>query len=243
MSRAVITRIINWRTMTAYLAMFLLLVITAPKSVSTVELLGGFSAVGGMGRLNILGIMRWNLCVLPPVAVSILFMSSELGPLSIYTVMRATSIKMWYLVRLCAVILANLIYISLFILLGAAFCLNIRSEPARLFQLMLMFPIHTILMSGISMMLLTICRLSKVSIFAYFIVEGGMVIGGALFPSISKYLLPFWGMVQSEGLLLSSRGYHLLITVGMTVLIFILLTSISIKWMQSNNPAANPRSI
>lgn len=229
--------------MTAYLAMFLLLVITAPKSVSTVELLGGFSAVGGMGRLNILGIMRWNLCVLPPVAVSILFMSSELGPLSIYTVMRATSIKMWYLVRLCAIILANLIYISLFILLGAAFCLNIRGEPARLFQLMLVFPIHTILMSGISMMLLTICRLSKVSIFAYFIVEGGMVIGGSLFPSISKYLLPFWGMVQSEGLLLSSRGYHLLITVGMTVLIFILLTSISIKWMQSNNPAANPRSI
>lgn len=243
MSRAVITRIINWRTMTAYLAMFLLLVITAPKSVSAVGLLGGFSAVGGMGRLNILGIMRWNLCVLPPVAVSILFMSSELGPLSIYTVMRATSIKTWYLVRICAVVLANLIYISIFILLGAAFGLNGRSEAFRLYQLVLVFPMHTILISSISVMLLTICRSSKASVFAYFAVEGGMVIGGALFPSISKYLLPFWGMVQSEGLLLSSRGYHLLITVGMTVLIFILLTSISIKWLQSNNPAANPRNI
>jgi len=243
MSRAVITRIINWRTMAVYLAMFLLLMITAPKSVSTVGLLGGFSAVGGMGRLNILGIMRWNLCVLPPVTVSILFISSELGPLSTYTVIRATSIKKWYSVRLCAVILANLLYISIFILLGAAFGFNARSEPSRLFQLMLVFPIHTILMSSISMMLLTICRSSKVSIFAYFIAEGGLVIGGSLFPSISKYLLPFWGMVQSEGLILSSRRYHILITVGITILIFRLLTSISIKWLQSNNPAANPRNI
>lgn len=84
--RAIITRIISWRTIAAYIAVFLLLVITAPKGVSITELLGGFSAIGGMGRLNILGIMRWNLCVLPPVAVSILFMSSELGPLSAYTV-------------------------------------------------------------------------------------------------------------------------------------------------------------
>lgn len=243
MSRAVITRIINWRTMTAYLAMFLLLVITAPKSASTVGLLGGFSAVGGMGRLNILGIMRWNLCVLPPVAVSILFMSSELGPLSIYTVMRATSIKTWYLVRICAVVVANLIYISIFIFLGAAFGLNGRSEAFRLYQLVLVFPMHTILISSISVMLLTICRSSKASVFAYFAVEGGMVVGGSMFPGASKYLLPFWGMAQSEGLLLSNKEYHLLITVGSTALIFILATSISIKWLQSNNPAASPRNI
>lgn len=243
MSRTIITRIINWRTVTAYLAMFLLLMITAPKSASTVGLLGGFSTVGGMGRLNILGIIRWNLCVLPPVAVSILFMASELGPLSTYTVMRAASIKTWYLVRLCAVILANLIYISTFILLGAVFGLNARSEPFRLYQLMLVFPMHTILMSGISVMLLTVCRSSKAPVFSYFAVEGCMVIGGSLFPGISKYLLPFWGMAQSEGLLLSNRGYHLLITVGMTVLVFMLLTSISIKWLQSNNPAASPRNI
>lgn len=229
--------------MAVYLAIFLLLIITAPKGVSITELLGGFSAIGGMRRLNILGIMRWNLCVLPPVAASILFMSSELGPLSTYTVIRAASIKTWYLVRLCAVILANLIYIFAFILLGAAFGLNAGSEPFRLYQLMLVFPMHTALMSSISVMLLTVCRLSKASIFVYFVVEGVMVIGGSVFPGASKYLLPFWGMVQSEGLLLSNRGYHLLITVGMTVLIFILLTSITIKWLQSNNPAASPRNI
>lgn len=243
MNRAVITRIINWRTAAAYLAIFLLLIMTAPKGVSITELLGGFSVIGGMRRLNILGIIRWNLCVLPPVAVGILFMSSELGPLSTYTVMRTASIKTWYLVRLCAVILANLIYISTFIFLGAAFGLNARSEPFRLYQLMLVFPMHTILMSSISVMMLTVCRSSKAAIFSYFAVEGGMVIWGSLFPDISKYLLPFWGMAQSEGLLLSNRGYHLLIMVGMTVLVFILLTSISIKWLQSNNPVASPRNI
>lgn len=132
---------------------------------------------------------------------------------------------------------------STFILLGAVFGLNARSEPFRLYQLMLVFPMHTILMSGISMMLLTVCRSSKAPVFSYFAVEGCMVIGGSLFPGISKYLLPFWGMAQSEGLLLSNRGYHLLITGGMTVLVFILLTSISIKWLQSNNPAASPRNI
>lgn len=241
--RAIITRIISWRTIAAYIAVFLLLVITAPKGVSITELLGGFSAIGGMGRLNILGIMRWNLCVLPPVAVSILFMSSELGPLSAYTVIRAASIKTWYLVRLCAVIFINLIYISIFILLGAAFGLNARSEPLRLYQLILMFPMHTTLVAGISVMLLTVCRSSKASVFAYFVVEGGMVIGGSVLPSASKYLLPFWGMAQSEGLLLPNRGYHLLITVGTTVLILILLVSVSIKWLRSNNPAASPRNI
>lgn len=238
-----ITRIINWRTIAVYFAVFLLLLLTAPKSVSITELLGGFSAVGGMGRLNILGIIRWNLCVLPPVAVSIHFMSSELGSLSTYTVIRTTRIKTWYLARLCAVILANLGYIFVFILLGAVFGLNAKSDLFRLYQLTLIFPMHTALMSNISVALLTICRSSKVSIFAYFIVEGGMVIEGSLFPNASKYLLPFWGMVQSEGLLLSTRGYHLLITVGMTVLLFILLILTSIKWLRSNIPAANPRNI
>lgn len=241
--RAIITRIISWRTIATYIAVFLLLIITAPKGVSITELLGGFSAIGGMRQLNILGIMRWNLCVLPPVAVSILFMSSELGPLSAYTVIRAARIKTWYLVRSCAVIFINLIYISIFIFLGATFGLNIRSEPLRLYQLILVFPMHTTLMSGISVMLLTVCRSSKASIFAYFAVEGAMVIGGSVFPSASKYLLPFWGMAQSEGLLLSNRGYHLLITVGITVLFLALLTLISVKWLQSNNPAANPRNI
>lgn len=57
MNRAVITRIINWRTAVAYLAIFLLLIMTAPKGVSITELLGGFSVIGGMRRLNILGII------------------------------------------------------------------------------------------------------------------------------------------------------------------------------------------
>ena len=242
MSRAMITRILNRYTIAAYFAMFLLLLITAPGNVSITELLGGFSAVRGMGRLNILGIIRWNLCVLPPVAVSTLFMSSELGRFSTYTVIRAASMKTWYLVRLCTVILANLIYTSAFTLLGAVLGLNARSELSQIYQLILIFPMHTTLMSGISAALLTISRSSKVSIFAYFIVEGGMVIGGSLFPSISQYLLPFWGMVQSEGLLWSSRGCHRLITVGITVLFLALLTWIAVKWLQSNNPAANPRN-
>lgn len=243
MNRAIITRVINWRAIAVYFSVFLILLITAPRSASTVDIWGGFSVVSGMGRLNILGIIRWNLCVLPPVVVSILFMSSELGPLSTYTVMRATNMKTWYLVRLCAIMLANLVYITAIILLGVILGLNAKSDPSRLYRLMLVFPMHTILMSSISSMLLTIWKSPRATVFAYLIIDGSMVVWGSIFPDLSKYLLPFWGMVQSDALILQSKGGHLFITVGMTILLLVLLTVGSVKWLQSHSPAANPRNI
>ena len=235
-----IKRILNWQIQIINFSVILLLLITAPEGMPTVNLLGGFSAINGMGRLNILAIMRWNLCVLPPIATSILFMSSELGPLSTYTVMRTTGVKSWYLIRLCAIVLANLIYIFTFILLGAALGINEKSDLPCLYRLMLVFPMHTILMSTISLTLIIILRSTKAAILAYLIVDGGLVILGSILPTVSKYLLPFWGMAQSDALMLQNSGYHLFITAGITVLLFCLFMFASIKWLQKNNPAADP---
>ena len=43
--------------------------------------------------MDIIGIIRWNLCVLPPIAASILFMDMEMGVLQIYTMIRSENTK------------------------------------------------------------------------------------------------------------------------------------------------------
>ena len=85
-------QILDKRAFMIYFAAWLLLFTVAPGPKSTMNLLGGFSPQESRG-LNTLGIVRWNLCVLPPVSVSILFMDIEMGRLRTYTMIRAGNAK------------------------------------------------------------------------------------------------------------------------------------------------------
>lgn len=85
-------RILDRRAIMIYFAAWLLFFAVTPGHKGAMAILGGFSPQESRG-MDILGIIRWNLCVLPPVAVSILFMDVEMGVLRVYTMVRSGSMK------------------------------------------------------------------------------------------------------------------------------------------------------
>jgi hypothetical protein len=232
MSRKMMSRILNGRGIVIYLIAYVLLLVTAPGQASVIEIMGGFSPIGSTG-LKVISIMRWNLCVIPPVIVSNLFMSLELGKLSCYTVIRTKSISHWFTMRYICVVLAGIGYLLSFMLITTTLGYNVGCGIKSICVFMLVFSVHITLVSTISMTLLIISRSHRI----------GMVVVGSMFPSVSKYILPFWGMANNENLLPVNNHSYLLATIGISVLLLALHVVAASKWLRANNPAANPQNI
>ncbi len=213
MNRKMVGRILDKRAIMIYFAAWLLLFTVTPGTKSTMNLLGGFSPQGSRG-LNILGIIRWNLCVLPPVAVSILFMDIEMGRLRTYTMIRARNINAWFRPRSISIAVANLIYLLLFTGLIEV-CERNEDYKSNGFPLFLiLFFLHSFLMSMISSALCTQNDGIRMSVIFYLAVEGIMVVIGNIFPLAAAYLPPYWGMIlQVKGAYNGAILYPFLIAV------------------------------
>lgn len=242
MSRQMIRRILNSRGIAIYLIAYLLLLVTAPGQASVIGIMGGFSPIGST-RLKVISIMRWNLCVMPPVVVSILFMSLELGKLSCYTVIRTRSISHWFAVRYSYIVLTGIVYLLSFVLLTTALGYNVGCGIKSVCIFMLVFSAHITLISTISVTLLIISRSHRIALLSFFAIDGGMVVVGSMFPSASKYILPFWGMANNDGFHSLNNSFYLSATIGLSVLLLALLVVAALKWLRANNPAANPQNI
>ncbi|BAL00831.1 hypothetical protein OBV_36320 [Oscillibacter valericigenes Sjm18-20] len=237
-----LSQILNSRGIAIYLITYLLLLVTAPGKASVIEIMGGFSPIGSTG-LKVISIMRWNLCVMPPVIVSILFMSLELGKLSCYTVIRTKSISHWFVMRYICVVLSGIVYLLCFMLVTTALGYNVGCGIESVCVFMLVFSVHITLVSTISVTLLITSRSHRVALLSFFAIDGGMVVVGSMFPSASKYILPFWGMANNEGFLFLNNYLYLLTTVGISILLLALFAVAALKWLRANNPAANPQNI
>lgn len=210
MKGKIISRILDKRALIIYLTACLLLFIVTPGQKGVMNILGGFSPQGSRG-LDIIGIMRWNLCVLPPVAASILFMDVEMGTLRVYTLIRTKNAKRWFLPRFVAIAAANLIYLILFTVLTEV-CAGSGDSKRNSFLLFLtIFFLHSFMMSVVSVALCVRGGGVHVSVIFFLAVEGIMVVIGEIFPQTAAYLLPYWGMIQQVGAYDSSVFYLLLI--------------------------------
>ena len=238
MTGKTVARIFDFRTIILYLIAYLLLFATAAGKTSMVDLFGGFSACQNRGMLNVFAIMRWNLCVLPPVAASVLYMVSELGAFSRYSVLRYKTLKHWYFVRIAAVVAVNLAYLLAFFLFTEFSGLNAGCDRALLLHLLFVFPAHTVLLSVISVTLLAVCRSAKIPMMVFLAVEGFLVLAGTFFPQASRFLPPFWAMARNDSLLLPDVGWNVCLVVCITDLAVCFLLSATVKWLQSHNPAA-----
>jgi len=96
------TRVFDHHTFACYFAAIALMLFLVGGHRSPLLFFMGFSAQDGAGGLDIMRTMEWNLCVLPPVSASILFLMPELGALSTYTIVRSKNIRRWWLMRLAA---------------------------------------------------------------------------------------------------------------------------------------------
>lgn len=197
-NRKMISRILDRRAIMIYFAAWLLFFTVTPGQKGAMDILGGFSPQEGRG-LDILGIIRWNLCVLPPVAASILFMDMEMGVLQAYTMVRSESVQKWFLPRFMGIAAANLVYLLLFVGIAE---IGMGSEDYKRngFGLFLaVFFLHSFLMSLFSVALCGKSRRVHTAVFFYLLVEGIMVVVGDIFPRTAACLPPYWGMIWQVG--------------------------------------------
>lgn len=227
------TRVFDRHTLTCYLAAIAIMVFLVGGHRSPLSFFMGFSAQDGAGGLDILKTMEWNLCVLPPVSASLLFLMPELGTLSTYTVLRSKNIRSWWLMRLVAVVAINYVFFLLALIL-----LSLISGSDLLWAewctATALFPLHTTLLSVLCAggMILSA---SRAAITLYLLVECGLLAVGMAYPPVSLFLPPYWGMAQATGNNFSPA-------VAISLFLLIVLNLGIVYWLGQHNPAANPQS-
>lgn len=231
-----VKQILCWRTLICYCVAVCLILFLATDQTSPEEFFAGFSAQSSMGRLNLVMAMKWNLCTLPPVSASILFMKSELGVFSTYTVLRTSSMIRWYLARFLAIVVANIT----FLFLALAIIALVRTKNILLWDELIhvgtLFPLHTILISVLCCGATLVFSSSRAAVGVYLLIEGGMLTLGLAFAPASLFLLPFWGMERAVGV---KWGVAVC---GSVVLLAVLTVGI-IHRLRNYNPAANPQNM
>lgn len=219
MNRKIINRIMDKRAIIIYLAAFLLLFTVTPGQKDILNILGGFSPQKSRG-LDMIGIMRWNFCVLPPVAVSILFMDVEMGVFRFYTMIRAKTVKKWFFLRFMGIAAANLLYLLLFAILTEICAGSGDYKKSAFLLFLILFFAHSFFMSMVSVALCAQSKGIHMSVVFYLTVEGIMVVIGDIFPQTAAYLPPYWGMIRQvgeaceSGYLLSIMGFSAVMIVG-----------------------------
>lgn len=212
-----------------YFCICFLLIATDSQNAG-VLIWGGFSPTGGMG-LNIIAIIRWNLCVMPPVIACNLFMVPEIGKFSSFTMLRERSVQRWFFKRYFTVVLTALSYIAVVLIITTVFGLNKGVLEKSILRFGYIFLVHILLLITASIGVLIKYKSVKASLLLYFTVEGIMVVVGSSYPSISGYLMPFWGMANN------SANTSILINSFMSFFLMCLIVVIIVCNIKKDNPA------
>ncbi len=234
MNTKIIERTLTPTICTFYLLMCCLLAATA-EGKTVIDIWGGFVPSGGL-LSNVIGIVRWNICVMPPVMVSNLFMIVETGKLSTFTVIRETSLEKWFYKRYIAMVISSFTYIALAIILTTFLGFNKSLQLHQFFSFALLFSAHILLLISASVATLLIFRSAKVVLILYLIIEGIMVIIGTTFPVTSKYLIPYWGMaIEDQTMTVAWKTVLSLLITALSVLI-------TIVFLKKHNPTETPKN-
>ena len=217
-----------------------LLLLTSADTPTVLNLLGGFSAATTMGMLNVVGIIRWILVVLPPTAISVLFITSELGPQSTFTMIRSKSVVRWIVARFGMILAVNLIYPLILFVVGFIFMPSPAIDAMRLYGI---FSIHTCMVAFLSVFLVAIFRSPKPAFLAFIIIEGCSVVVGNIVPSISKYMVGFWGMALNSIFLFDNSIVHYGITAFFSIAVCLLSAVFTVLHLHKNNPAASQSNL
>lgn len=233
-------RIMDRTALCICLGVTALLLLTSADTPTALNLLGGFSAATTMGMLNVVGIIRWILVVLPPTAISVLFITSELGPQSTFTMIRSKSVVRWIVARLGMILAVNLIYPLILLVVGFIFMPPPAIDAMRLY---IIFSIHTCMVSFLSVFLVAIFRSPKPAFLAFIIIEGCSVVVGNIVPSISKYMVGFWGMALNSIFLFDNSIVHYGITAFFSIAVCLLSAVFTVLHLRKNNPAASQSNL
>ena len=233
-------RIMDRTALCICLGVTALLLLTSADTPTVLNLLGGFSAATTMGMLNVVGIIRWILAVLPPTAISVLFITSELGPQSTFTMIRSKSVVRWIVARLGMILAVNLIYPLILLVVGFIFMPPPAIDAMRIYGI---FSIHTCMVSFLSVFLVAIFKSSKPALLSFIVIEGCSVVVGNIVPSISKYMVGFWGMALHSIFLFDNSTAHYGITAFFSIAVCLLSAVFTVLHLRKNNPAASQSNL
>ncbi|MCI9080545.1 MAG: hypothetical protein HFH68_16840 [Lachnospiraceae bacterium] len=241
MRKKAIIRVLNVRNILIFLLVYMLLFLVSEKGDSIVEIYGGFS-VSHLSGLHVFRIMKWALCVLPPIAVSVLFMEEELGTCVIYTVIRTKSIRQWWGIHWLGVLTVNLLYVVSVTAISALQGINRKMCSKDFILFFVIFGIHILSVSVLSVLILFVCKSLKMSVLFFGIVEIALVAAGSISPGLSAYLYPFWGMVKNKNFLLHTFRAHLMITISISAGLVMLCVLYTLRRSNGEGIAAYVKS-
>lgn len=209
-------RIINIRTLLIYIAAFV--VLRALKSnMCFGDVCGGFSVEKGYG-LPFEKIMEWNICILPPIVVGMLYIDEELGRPGIYTMLRSGYMKKWWSLHWITLAVADALYVVFMIATDMIWCdRGHGGEEYGIFALT--FLIHIFMITVLVVCVFVVFKSLKAALLGYGFVEIFFTAAGCMNVGLSNVLLPFWGMVNyKNGWNMGELEYRLT-TCGISIVI------------------------
>lgn len=200
-------RIINIRTLIIYTAAFAVLrALTGNMCFGEVS--GGFPVEKGYG-LPFEKIMAWNICILPPAAVGMLYIDEELGRLGIYTMVRSGYVKKWWQLRWITLAAADALYTACITAMDMLWC-GRGHECIEYVGFAAVFLIHVFVVTVLAVFVLVAAEALKAALLMYGFVEIFSTAAGCMNVELSSALLPFWGMVNYQnGWQMGELGYRL----------------------------------
>lgn len=178
------------------------------------EIYGGISSTSN-SQTNVILIMRWGLCVLPPLVCCVLFMKEELQSVAVFTVVREKTIQQWWCKRWNHIGWINVLYLVVFE--GVYVLENLLGVNHVHFNILRILPFgaHVYSMSVMSVIILTKFRSFKWVSFFFGMIEIFFVVIGVSSRALSSFIYPFWGMMNNAHYILDNKSLHYVISIGL----------------------------
>ena len=232
----IVKRILTFHNM-MICVFFIVLLSISFKDSSIYDILGGINSSNKI--LNIIQIIKWNLCILPPIIISLIFLSEEFGIFRKFTFIRSKNVLQWILVRFGIIVFINYMYILLFFLITYCIGLNKEFEISNIILLFTVFPINIITISMLIETVSVTTNSQKNAIILYFFIEGFAVILGLIYPASSKYIISYWGMLKNQVFILQNRIIHICITSLIMIVIIIIMLIILTQFFKKYSERLN----
>lgn len=233
MIRKICVMTINSHTLVFFFLVQSLLFLCVGPNSSILDTLGGFTATGSV---DVLGTIRWNFCILPPVLVSTVFFAREIGSMYIFTLLRVKSVSQWCRAHFCAIYFINIVYFFATLCYGFVYTFHPHYSLRELLLFGMEFTFHTTMVSFLPIFSRIFIKSVHASLVTFLFVEGFGVVVGSVIPKASPYLLGYWGMANNANYLFDSESKHFAFTQGFTFAFTVILASIAIAYLKKHDP-------
>lgn len=232
---------INFRLILTYIIVWLILFLTNNTSTSDINdfcltNMGGLTIAQTTNGLDIFRLLRWNLTIVFPIIVSLIYASREFSSLYIFTVIRYKSMGKWWKERLVAIFANN--YNYLFIGLVIAGIINVDTisqlDIKSALLIYLLFSLFTLSVSLTCVTFFIMTKSYKLSIVVYLLFVGFASVFGLLDINYNKYAFGCFGMLMRSNYINNDYGFSVFIATIIMIALIIFNLCIQFLFLKTN---------